>query len=328
MSFFRRSSHLFRILSGAGQQQITAQSNRNIARWVSPTLKEIKRRKDKLPKKPVNRTTFVEWNWHAELFAYSKRLTEDFNLELLQEAFTTRSYIEQEERKQQNVGINNPVTNLKDNSELAVIGADLLSTHVENFISSHLPKLPAAGVRSVRDYLLNDEMLAHIARHLGTRDLVLASEFPCDVPTLAAAFKAVIGALYKSSGNDRTFAFIRDFVCTQLNQKDVDSMWEIERPFEMLQEYCKNNGLAEPEPRLLNDAAKNTIYATYQVGIYTDRKYIAAGFGEDIDTAIFVAALNSLKKFYDIANPRPYDFAVTLKEMEEKMEQNRRKVET
>lgn len=103
-------------------------------------------------------------------------------------------------------------------------------------------------------------------------------------------------------------------------------MWEIERPIELLQEYCTVNKLAEPEPRLLSSAGKNTILAVYHVGIYLDRKMVAAGFGENVNTAIEVAAINCLKKFYDIENPRPYNFKITLKEAEDSL-QSRRKAE-
>lgn len=103
-------------------------------------------------------------------------------------------------------------------------------------------------------------------------------------------------------------------------------MWEIERPIETLREYCKINKYAEPEPRLLGDAGKNTILAAYHVGIYSDRRLLATGFGEDVNTAIEVAAINGLKKFYDIENPRPYNFKINLKELEESL-QNGRKVE-
>ncbi len=98
---------------------------------------------------------------------------------LLQEAFTLRSYIIQEEQKQQQVGIESPVTNLKDNAELARFGADILSSYVEMFISSQLPKLPNVGLRSVRDYLLSDEVLANVSQHIGTKDLILSAVRIC-----------------------------------------------------------------------------------------------------------------------------------------------------
>ncbi|XP_037024088.1 39S ribosomal protein L44, mitochondrial-like [Bradysia coprophila] len=91
------------------------------------------------------------------------------------------------------------------------------------------------GVRAVRDYLLSDEVLANVSRHIGTKDLILTAEFPPDKSTLANTFKAVVGALNKSSGNEKSFEFVRDFLFTQLNQKDIESMWDIERPIELLQ---------------------------------------------------------------------------------------------
>lgn len=195
MSLIRGSVSVLRILS-AGNPQVTGinlrnrlfinqhnlnalhsvQNTRNIKRWVSPTLKEIRRRKDKLgPPTPINRAGFIEWNWNSELFAFSKRLHEDFNPELLQEAFTLRSYIIQEEQKQQEVGIESPVTNLNDNSTLARDGTDLISNYVDMFISSQLPRLPRIGVQSVRDYLLSDEVLANVSQHIGTKDLILTA---------------------------------------------------------------------------------------------------------------------------------------------------------
>lgn len=149
-------------------------------------------------------------------------------------------------------------------------------------------------------------------------------EFPPDELTLATTFKAVIGALNRSSGNEKTFEFIRDFLCTQVNQKDIESMWQMQRPIQMLQEFCKDNKFGEPEPRLLGDVGKNTILAAYHVGIYCDRRLLATGFGEDVNTAIEVAAINCLKKLFDIENPRPFNFKISLKEVEESLRNNRK----
>lgn len=96
-------------------------------------------------------------------------------------------------------------------------------------------------------------------------------------------------------------------------------MWRIERPIQVLQEYCQNNNFGEPDPRILGDAAKNTIFATHHVGIYCDRKLLGSGFGEDVNTAIEVAAINCLKKLYDIENPRPFNFKISLKEVEDSL---------
>lgn len=66
---------------------------RRIHRWVAPTLVEINRRKNKLgPQKPDPRNKYLEWNYEAEIFAFGKRLHEEFDKNLLKQAFIHREY--------------------------------------------------------------------------------------------------------------------------------------------------------------------------------------------------------------------------------------------
>lgn len=127
------------------------------------------------PQEPINRTTFLEWNYNAELFAFGQRLNETFNPKLLQQAFVHRSFIVQEELKQEKIGIENPDTNLVDNKELAQDGEKIISDYVEAFVGTHLPAFPMEGVWAVRDYLLSDELLADVSKHLGTTELILSA---------------------------------------------------------------------------------------------------------------------------------------------------------
>lgn len=92
-------------------------TGQKIHRWVAPTLMELKRREDKLGgKKQYPRNTFLEWNLDAELYAFGKRLNEDFDPDLLLEAFTDRSYVIKEEMKQKEMNVDIKV---KDNRQLA-----------------------------------------------------------------------------------------------------------------------------------------------------------------------------------------------------------------
>lgn len=127
------------------------------------------------PEPQTNRKTFIEWNYNAELFAFSKRLGEDFDMKQLQQAFTHRSYIIEEEMKQEKVGIENPVTNLEDNKVLIIKGEKLITDFVNIFLTSQLPRFPEAGIAAVQQYLLSDESLANVSSHLGTNDLILSS---------------------------------------------------------------------------------------------------------------------------------------------------------
>lgn len=157
---------------------MTVVPNRTIARWVAPTLRELRVRKKKfgLTKEVTQRNTFIEWNPRAELFAFGKRLNESFDQDLLQQAFTLRSYINQEEIRQRNAGIDDPdIGNSKDNRGLAERGSEILGEYVEAFLRVHLPKLPEDGISAVKKYLLSEEMLAKISKNLGTTDIIFST---------------------------------------------------------------------------------------------------------------------------------------------------------
>lgn len=55
---------------------------------------------------PVKRrNTFLEWNYNSEIYAFSKRLNEDFNEDLLRRAFVHSSYRSQQEVSENQEGI-------------------------------------------------------------------------------------------------------------------------------------------------------------------------------------------------------------------------------
>lgn len=58
-----------------------------------PTLKELKRRRDKIgPEEPSPRSSYLEWNYDGEVYAFGKRLNENFDEDLLKTALVNRSY--------------------------------------------------------------------------------------------------------------------------------------------------------------------------------------------------------------------------------------------
>ncbi|XP_044739014.1 39S ribosomal protein L44, mitochondrial [Chrysoperla carnea] len=278
---------------------IQTNAQRSYKRWFAPTLMEIKRRKDNLgPQPPSKRSSFIEWNYNAELFAFGKRLNENFDENLLKNAFVNRSFILQEEVRQREAGVDNPEVNLIDNRKLIENGENFISKIVKKFLVDNLPQFPEEGRNAVHDYLLSETVLSNISFHIGTKDIILSAEFPPNESTLADTLKAVIGALLQSSGEERAENFVKDFILTQLNGKDVNDIWRVDDPMGILQKLLAEQNRGEPEPRLLNEAGKNTILACFEVGIYSDKQLIASGFGESIQIAIEVAARQSLKKIF------------------------------
>lgn len=104
---------------------------------------EITRRKRKLgPQPEPKRNTFLDWNRSAEIYAFNKRLSESFDTEKLEQAFTHKSYLIREEQRQREMGIENPVLIIQDNIEFINKGDQLTSEIVQNYLAQVLPHAP------------------------------------------------------------------------------------------------------------------------------------------------------------------------------------------
>lgn len=73
--------------------------------------------------------------------------------------------------------------------------------------------------------------------------------------------------------------FVRDFILTQLADKDLFQFWEPEEPIKLLSDIFARDNISAPEPRLIGCSGKNTILACFRVGLYTpnDKKMIGLG---------------------------------------------------
>lgn len=91
--------------------------------------------------------------------------------------------------------------------------------------------------------------------------------------------KALVGAILESSGENQAALFVRDFILTQLADKDIHTIWEPENPIKLLKDILSNDGIDKIEPRLIGTTGKNTILACFRVGLYTlpDKKMIGLG---------------------------------------------------
>ncbi|VVC88790.1 39S ribosomal protein L44, mitochondrial isoform X3 [Leptidea sinapis] len=276
-------------------QNTSSNQHQKIHRWVAPTLRELNRREDKNGGKIISpRNTYLEWNLEAELFAFGKRLKEDFDAALLFQAFTDRSYVIKEEMKQKEIKFD---IKMKDNRELAEDGYKFMDEYIDLYLQAVLPKFPIEGVTGIKNHLLSEKVLANISFHLGTKDIILAAEYPVDNYKLANTFKAIVGALYRSSGEERTAHFVRDFVITQLQGQDVNEFLHIEDPWKLLKELISKAG-SNIEPRLIGQAGTNTLLACYRVGIYINKEMLSAGFGETVNIAKEMASREALKKLF------------------------------
>ena len=274
---------------------------RYFKRWLSPTQKEITRRKRKLSPQPIpNRSTFIDWNRDTEMYAFNQRLMEKFHPEKLSRAFIHKSYIFKEEQKQKEMGIQEPKLDIEHNEDFIENGIRITSKAVNNYLKTSLPHVPESVILSLHDYLISQKVLAEAALHIGTKDIILAAEHPATEETLARTFFALVGALAESVDIDHTSTFIRDFLIVGLAEKDLSEIWNPPNPFEMLNDIISKERETTVEPRIIGQAGKNTILSAYEIAVYSNKQFLGSGVGQTIEEAKDVAAMNALCRMFGL----------------------------
>jgi len=143
------------------------------------------------------RSSFSDWNYHAEVKALQARLGEKFDADVLMRALVMESHVDQERMKQEELGVE-VSTQLRDNSELAVKGEKIIKTVLTRWLRSAYPLLPEEMISEVRQFLTTEQMLAEVGFHIGLREIILSEEYP-----LCGLFKAEPGGSDSSPGRDR-----------------------------------------------------------------------------------------------------------------------------
>ncbi|XP_045122215.1 39S ribosomal protein L44, mitochondrial-like [Portunus trituberculatus] len=283
------------------------------SRWVAPMYRTLKHRHTRMKSLGLlpssKRSEFIEWNYDAELYAFGKRLQEEFDGDALREALTDASYITKEMQRQQELGVSDPGLAMSNNKELAAKGETLITQYCFGYLRAALPLLPEEGISALVDYLLSEDVMSAVGYGIGLRDLILCEEHPPSSSTMARCFHAVVGALSVSSPALQCQAFVRDFVVAQLVGKDIDAIWKVENPMGVLADILHQSGQGEPEPRLIFQSGQETLQAVYHVGVYSDKKFMGSGYGETVETAVKEAAHDVLRKLFQItdsANPLPF----------------------
>lgn len=151
------------------------------------------------------------WDYHAEVQAFSIRLQENFSTPLLKTAFINPCYLQAEQQRRQNLGVDSEgaALNLEHNQELSKAGAAFTEGFLTDFCTAAYPSLPAEAVQSIVEHLTTPAVVAHVARNLGVEDLTMSAECPILDDVLCSTFLAVVGALVESSGKERAGIFLR-----------------------------------------------------------------------------------------------------------------------
>ena len=126
---------------------------------------------------------------------------------------------------------------------------------------------------------------------------MLTPSYPPSREELAVSLRAVVGAL-AATQKARAEQLVVDVVASQLQGKDVNSLWEIVDPMRMLTGLLEEEGRGPPEARLLWKSGPGTILAAYRVGVYSDRELVGESPGETLEIAEEMAARDALRNIF------------------------------
>jgi len=91
----------------------TSPSTCEVHNWVRPVIYQLRGRRkiehnrfpERTTPKANKRSNFIEWNYRAELYAFGKRLGENFEESLLTRAFIDKSFIHEEKKRQEELDL-------------------------------------------------------------------------------------------------------------------------------------------------------------------------------------------------------------------------------
>lgn len=222
-----------------------------------------------------------------EVEDFAKKIGVEFkNINLLREALTHRSYLN-ENRKYK----------INHNERLEFLGDAVLELVVTDFLFKNYNS-PEGEMTSWRAALVNGDMLATISASLGVEDYVLMSKGEASDKgrarqyLLANAFEAITGAIYLDQGYGAAEKFIADNVLIKIDDVLENKLYLDPKSF--FQEKAQEEYKETPSYRVLSEKGPdhNKIFT---VGIYVGNKLIAQGDGSSKQEAQREAANSGLK---------------------------------
>lgn len=142
------------------------------------------------------------------------------NLDLLEEALTHRSYLNEHKAARAH------------NERLEFLGDAVLELSATHFLFEKFPEKPEGELTAYRAALVNTYSLAETAEEIGLNDHLLLSKGESKDTgrarqiILANAFEAVLGAIYLDQGYDAANAFVEKHLCPKIDGIVEKRAWQ------------------------------------------------------------------------------------------------------
>ncbi|OGI66273.1 ribonuclease III [Candidatus Nomurabacteria bacterium RIFCSPLOWO2_01_FULL_39_18] len=209
------------------------------------------------------------------------------NKELLRQAFTHRSYINE-----------NPATSLSHNERLEFLGDAVLELIVTDFLYKKYPSYTEGELTAVRSSLVNAVIISETALNIGMNDYLLLSKGEAKDNgkarqyILANTYEAYIGALYLDQGYDAVDKFVHQTLLPKTTEIVNKKLWRDAKS--LVQEKAQEFVNVTPAYKVLNESGPDHD-KHFTVGIYFGPNLIAEGKGKSKQEAEQKAAESALK---------------------------------
>jgi len=208
------------------------------------------------------------------------------NLDLLQEALTHRSYLNE-----------NRGYKLNHNERLEFLGDAVLELAVTDYLYKNYPN-PEGDLTSWRAALVNGEMLAKVADSLGVGEYLLMSKGETKDTgrarqyLLANAMEAIIGAIYLDQGYGAAEKFILKNIVVNLDKVLKEKSYMDSKSY--FQEMAQEHEKITPSYKLIKEWGPDH-NKHFIVGVYLDEELVAEGEGVSKQDAQREAAKKGLE---------------------------------
>lgn len=221
--------------------------------------------------------------------AFEKHIHIEFNnKDLLRQAFTHRSYLNEHREADWN-----------HNERLEFLGdavLELVSTH---YLFEKFPDRPEGELTAIRAALVNTISLAETAQELGMNEYLLLSKGEAQDRgrarqfILANALEALIGAIYMDTGIGEAKKFIDNTLLVKTDRIVEKHLWQDAKS--RFQELSQEHGGVTPTYRTLEENGPDH-NKTFTIGVFLNETEIARGEGASKQEAEQEAAQKGIKK--------------------------------
>lgn len=210
------------------------------------------------------------------------------NIELLREAFTHRSYLNEHRG-----------TNLKHNERLEFLGDAVLELVITEYLFQKYPDEPEGVLTAYRSALVNTNSISDAASEWGMNEYLLLSRGEAKDTgrarqyILANTFEAVIGSIFLDQGYDVARQFIAKSLFDQLDEIVGKRLWQDAKS--RFQEETQERTGITPNYVVLKETGPDHD-KRFEVGVYVGSELVASGEGRSKQDAEQDAAQAGLER--------------------------------